>query len=125
MPLSNVLGTISIIKHTNSTTFSVLPFTFITISKELTTLSFRFNPYVRSPSILHVVLPIAIVFLATGEPLHSTIPRFFIVVECTIVEILGWVSHFTLTMFISSREVSLVEGSTLEYHLTLTMPQTI
>lgn len=122
MPFSDILCSVGVVEHPNSASFTILPFALITISKELTTLTFRFDPYVRTPTILHVILPLSVVLLTAGDPLHHSITALLIIIERSIIEVQGWVRHLALSMFVTSLEVAFIVGPTFEHHFTLSMP---
>ena len=125
MPFSDILCSIGVIEHPDTASFTILPFALVTISKELTTLTFRFDPYMRTPTILHVILPLPVVLLTAGDPLHHPITALLIIYERSIIEVQGWVRHLALSVFVTTLEVAFIISSTFEHHFTLTMPQPV
>ena len=122
VPLPNILGSIGVEEHSTTTTFSTDPLPLVAVAEELTPLSLRLQPDMRSPAILRILLPIATILLTAGNPVHDTTSTLLIRCEYSLVEVLSGVGHPASSLLITLNEFSIIDGSTLEYHLPHPIP---
>lgn len=84
LPFTQVLGSIRIVLNAVAVSLAVEPIPFVSVAHEFA-FPLLVEPNMDSESVLHVVFPIAVVFLIGFLPLHDPVAIFLVVLPLTIV----------------------------------------
>ena len=106
-PMTIIFSPIMIIKGSKTLSFAIHPFTIISVPEQLV-LVIAINPDMDSSTILFVVAPVACVFLVCSEPIHSSLPLFYIFKPLPLVRVTAGICHFSISFFISIIKLSFI-----------------